>query len=362
MNMVLVSVLAFIFAIGILVAVHEWGHYIVARMLGVKVLRFSVGFGRPIWMRRGGPDQTEYCISSLPLGGYVKLLDEREGPVAEHDRGRSFNSQPIAGRIAILLAGPLMNFFFAVVAFWVMFQVGVPGLAPVVGKVAPDSAAAVAGLVENDRIVAINGYEVATWEGTLLGLLDAVLEDSSIRIQVSGDLNGKGERDLRLDAGDRIAELTEPGALLPGLGLQIWSPVLEPVLSEVESGGSAAAAGMMAGDRVLAADGEVMPDWESWVNFVRARPGQQVEVSLLRDGVSLDMLLLVGSVEEDDGGTVGRIGARVEVPDDLYEGFRAAQRYTGLMGLEKAVERTWSMSALTVRMRDILHRSGWRHF
>jgi regulator of sigma E protease len=350
MNMVVVSVLAFIFAIGVLVAVHEWGHYIVARILGVKVLRFSVGFGRPIWMRRGGVDQTEYCISSIPLGGYVKLLDEREGPVAEHERGRSFNRQPIASRIAILVAGPLMNFLFAVLAFWFMFQAGVPGLAPVVGKVAPDSVAAAAGFHENDRIVAVNGRSVATWEGALLGLLDGLLEDSRISLQVSGDLNGNDERVLWLDAGDRLSELTEPGALLPGLGLETWSPTLAPVLGEVESDGSAASAGMIAGDRVLSAAGLDISDWAGWVEFVRARPGQRVQISVLRQGVPVDMALSIGSFKEDNGNTVGRIGARVEIPGDPYEGFRAEQRYTGLKALEKAVERTWSMSVLTVRM------------
>ncbi len=350
MNMVVVSVLAFIFAIGVLVAVHEWGHYIVARLLGVKVLRFSVGFGSPVWMRRSGPDQTEYCISSIPLGGYVKLLDEREGPVAEHERSRSFNSQSVFGRIAILVAGPLMNFLFAVLAFWIMFQVGVPGLSPVVGKVASESVASSAGLIENDRIIAVNGQAVSTWEGALLGLLDGLLEGGRVRLQVSGEINGNGERVLWLDAADRLSELTEPGALLPGLGIETWSPTLEPVLSEVEAGGSASSAGMRAGDRVISAEGQVISDWAEWVEYVRERPLQQVQVSVLRDGLPVELTLLIGAVAESDGKTTGRIGARVEVPDDPYQGFRAEQRYTGLLALEKAASRTWSMSVLTVRM------------
>ena len=165
MNTFFVSVVAFLFAIGVLVAVHEWGHYIVARLAGVKVLRFSVGFGKPIWMRRSGPDNTEYCLSSIPLGGYVKLLDEREGDVPDAELNRAFNRQPIASRIAILVAGPLMNFVFAIAAYWMMFVIGVPGLQPVIGDITEDSIASAAGLRSGDRIVEVGPQAVSTWEG-----------------------------------------------------------------------------------------------------------------------------------------------------------------------------------------------------
>jgi len=347
--MFFISVLSFVFAIGVLVAVHEWGHYIVARMAGVKVLRFSVGFGRPIWKRRRGPDQTEYCISSIPLGGYVKLLDEREGTVSPEDRHRTFNSQPIVARIAILVAGPAMNFLFAIVAFWCMYQVGVPGLVPVIGQVESGSIAAEAGVRDGDRIVAINQRPVATWEGAALGLLDAILEDPAVQIEVSGQQSNGGSRVLSIDTGDRIGELTEPGALLPGIGITPWSPVVAPVIGEIVAGGSAEAAGLQAGDLVLSADGDAVTDWSGWVQYVRARPNQDVQVIVRRDEAELSFSLRIEEAE-DEGQLIGRIGAGVSLPDDLYAGYRAEQRYTGLDGLLKAVQRTWSMSELTVRM------------
>ncbi len=349
MNMVVVSVLAFVLAIGVLVAVHEWGHYIVARLVGVKVLRFSVGFGKPLWRRRSGPDQTEYCISSIPLGGYVKLLDEREGQVASHERHRTFNAQPIPGRIAILVAGPLMNFIFAVAAFWCMYQVGVPGLAPLVGNVEQGSMADVAGLRDGDRIVAINDQPVATWEGTVLGLLDAMLENPGVTLELRGSQGEDRSRQVRLDTTGKLAELTEPGALLSGIGVSVWSPVIEPVISEVVSGESAAAAGMQVGDRLLYAGDQPIADWTEWVEFVRSRPGASVPVTVERDGIEKLLTLDIAAVA-DEGDVIGRIGAGVTIPDDLYAGFRAEQRYTGMAGLRKAVQRTWSMSELTVRM------------
>ena len=349
MSMFFISVLSFVFAIGVLVAVHEWGHYIVARMVGVKVLRFSVGFGRPIWKRRRGPDQTEYCISAIPLGGYVKLLDEREGTVDPQERHRTFNSRPIWARIAILVAGPAMNFLFAITAFWCMYQVGVPGLAPVIGQVESGSIAAEAGIRDGDRILAINQRPVATWEGAALGLLDAILENPTVQIEVSNQQNKLASRILSINTGDRIGELTEPGSLLPGIGITPWSPVVAPVIGEIVAGGSAEAAGLQVGDLVLSADGVTMQDWSGWVEYVRARPNQQVQVIVRRDNAEIGLSMLIDEAE-DQGQAIGRIGAGVSLPEDLYAGLRAEQRYTGLDGLIKAVQRTWSMSELTVRM------------
>lgn len=348
MTGILTSVLAFLFAIGVLVAVHEWGHYIVARLVGVKVLRFSVGFGNRIWSMRGGPDNTEYCLAAIPLGGYVKLLDEREGSVPQHELHRAFNRQSVAGRIAILLAGPLMNFIFAVVAFWCMYLAGVPGLTPVVGSITQDSIAAEAGLEANDRIVAIDGAPVATWEGAVLGLLDSLLNGDRIAVEVK---SAAGETSLRyLEIAGQVSQLTEPGALLPGLGIAPWSPQLEPLLGEIVPGGSADEAGMLPGDLVLATDGAPIASWSDWVDYVRASPGAVVTVDLLRDDQLRQVTLNIGTAVSEQGATIGRIGAGVRVPDDPYAAYRAEQRYSVLPALAKAVQRTWSMSALTVRM------------
>src|SRR5210317_1887834 len=177
MSSLLVSILAFSVAITVLVAVHEYGHYWVARRAGIKVLRFSIGFGKPLWRRRFGSDDTEFVFSAIPLGGYVKMLDEREAPVAEHEKARSFNQASVPWRMAVLVAGPLANFIFAIIAYWVMFMAGVPGVKPVVGTVEPGSIAAEAGLRDGDRIVAVGDRDTPTWEAAMLVILDDMLDD-----------------------------------------------------------------------------------------------------------------------------------------------------------------------------------------
>lgn len=342
------SVLAFLVAIAILVAVHEWGHYIVARMAGVKVLRYSIGFGRPLWLRRWGPDQTEYCVSAIPFGGYVRLLDERDGDVDPAELDRAFNRQPVMARVAILFAGPALNFVFAVLAYWVMFVSGVPGLKPVIGEVEAESMAAVAGLVENDQLLAVGERPVATWDGTVIALLDELLGHGDLRLEVLG-ADGV-TRAIVLPTASRVAELTEPGALFSVIGLRPWSPAIEPVLDEVMADGAAEAAGLLAGDRILSADGVPVSRWSEWVELVRGKPGEVIAVEVQRDGQTLPILLQVGELASESGETVGRIGASVQVPPDLYAGMRATQRYAPLAALSAAGEKTWNMAALTVRM------------
>ncbi|MEE4185921.1 MAG: RIP metalloprotease RseP [Gammaproteobacteria bacterium] len=348
MTSILMSVLSFLFAIGVLVAVHEWGHYIVARLVGVKVLCFSIGFGRSLWSRISGPDQTEYRIAAIPLGGYVKLLDEREGSVPAGDQHRAFNRQSVSSRVAILSAGPVMNFVFAIVAFWCMYLIGVPGLKPVVGAVAPDTPAATAGLQRDDLIVAVAGRPVATWEGAVLALLDGVLDAERIAVEV--DRPGAGTQLVYLSTGRRVSELTEPGALLPGLGMQPWAPQLEPVLGEIMADGSAAEAGMQSGDRIMAVGDLPLNSWGDWVEFVRASPGELASVTIERDGQLRQLPILIGTVLNEAGEEVGRIGAAVRLPEDPYAEYRARQQYGAMAALEQAVTRTWSMSVLTVRM------------
>jgi regulator of sigma E protease len=348
MNTVLLSICAFLFAIGVLVAVHEWGHYIVARMAGVKVLRFSIGFGRPIWTRRAGPDATEYCLSAIPLGGYVKLLDEREGDVAEHELSRAFNRQPIIARIAILVAGPLMNFVFAIVAYWAMFLVGVPGMQPIVGDVDPTSIAGEAGLRSGDRIISVGQQSVATWEGSVLAILDNMLSTEHVSLIVEGE--GGQERQVELSLIGKVSELTEPGALFTGLGLKPWSPSLDPVLGDLTPDGSAQASGLLVGDRVLSAEDSPITDWTDWVEFIRERPNQSVNILIERAGSKLRLDLAIGEAVLEDGTLIGRIGAGPLVPEGFFEQYRSEQHYGPLAAISVAVARTWNMSDLTVRM------------
>ncbi len=347
MSQILTSLLAFVVAIGLLVAIHEYGHYIVARALGVKVIRYSIGFGRVLWSRHSGADQTEYCLSAIPLGGYVKLLDERDCAVTFAERGRAFNRQSAAARIAILSAGPLANLLFAILAYTVMFISGVPGMKPVIGPVADDSIAAAAGLREGDRIVAVGDRSVFTWETATVAMLDGMLADGAIRLSVA-DPSGD-ERLITLRTAGQESELTEPGQLFARLGLKPWSPEPEPVIGEVIPGGPAERAGMLAGDRILLADGKPVTTWTGWVKIVRARPGERLDVTVRRGESEVRLTIEVASESTADG-RVGRIGAAVSLPGDLLEGMRAEERYGPVEALVRATGKTWEMSSLTLRM------------
>jgi regulator of sigma E protease len=347
MSQLLTSVLAFVVAIGLLVAIHEYGHYIVARLLGVKVLRYSIGFGRVLWSRRAGPDDTEYCISAVPLGGYVKLLDERDCAVTFAERGRAFNRQPATFRIAILSAGPLFNLVFAVLAYTVMFVSGVPGMKPVVGDVAEGSLAGRAGLRAGDTILAVGGRQVFTWEGATVAILDGMLADGTIRFTVT-DATGN-QRPVALPTAGRESELTEPGRLFASLGLEPWSPEPEPVIGELVPGGAAEAAGFEPGDRILTADGREIATWGEWVELVRGRPGERLDVTVRRGEAEVRLGVDVASAQTADG-RIGRIGAAVRIPEGLLEGMRAEELYGPVEALVRATAKTWEMSALTLRM------------
>ncbi|MDG2154691.1 MAG: RIP metalloprotease RseP [Gammaproteobacteria bacterium] len=348
METIFISIVAFVVAIGILVAVHEYGHYIVARWCGVKVLRYSIGFGKPLMTWRGkDPDQTEYCISAIPLGGYVKLLDEREGDVDPAETDRAFTRKPVSSRIAILAAGPLMNFAFAIVAYWTMLIIGVPGVQPIVGEVTENSIASRAGVESGDRILMVGNDSVSTWDGAILFILDELLADEPIAMKVVGDQGNA--RQLQLDVSGRITDLTEPGKLFDVLGFKPWAPVVPALVSEVTPGGPADLAGVLPGDLVVSADGELIGSWVEWVDYVRARPGQNITMKLDRDGIVLDVNAVIG-IAEEDGQSFGRIGMATRPPADLAEKYISNQRYGVSAALGEAVSRTWAMSALTVRM------------
>jgi regulator of sigma E protease len=343
---ILTSALAFIVAIGVLVAVHEFGHFWVARRLGIKVLRFSIGFGRPLW-RRNGADGTEYWLSAIPLGGYVKMLDEREGDVAVEDLPGAFNRQPPWKRIVVLLAGPGFNFLFAIAAYWLMFVAGVPAMKPLVGAITPDSPAAVAGLQAGDRIVAVGGTRTDTMMDAQLELLKSIVPGGRATLELEG---ASGERrSVEIAAAGDTHELTEPGAMFPGLGIGLWRPEIPAVIGEVLPEGTASAAGLEPGDRVLSAEGQPVRDWTGWVEFIRERPGETVELLVERDGARRSMTLLIGAADEE-GRRVGRIGAAPRVAPELWDPVRTEQKHGPLAAVGAAVGETWRMSALTVTM------------
>lgn len=342
MGTVLGSALAFIVAISILVAVHEYGHYIVGRWCGMKVLRFSIGFGKPIWMRVSGPDRTEYCISSIPLGGYVRFLDDREGPVEPADEGRAFNHRPVWQRIAVLVAGPLFNFLFAIVAYWALFIYGIPTVVPAVGDVEPGSYAAEAGLENGDKIVAINDRPTPDWESTLLAMLDQLVATGRIDVTLE-DPDGDS-RTATIDVGDDRTRLTEPGMLFDGLGFKPWQ--FPAVIGKVESDGAAAAAGLEPGDRITAINGEPIGNFSDLVAQVGPRPGETVELRYERDGVSEAVTLVLGSADRD-GQQVGMLGVR---SSDASGDYVYLRKFGVFDSIGRAIDRTWASTVFTVKM------------
>lgn len=340
-----ISLIGFIIAISVLVAVHEFGHFWVARRLGIRVLRFSIGFGKPLWRRRFGVDDTEFVVAALPLGGYVKMLDEREAPVAEPEAARAFNRQPLWVRSAVILAGPMFNFLFAIAAYWLMFVSGVPGVRPVVGEVTPQSVAAAAGFREQDELLSVAGRQTPSWDAATLELLDAALARDSVEIQVRAP--DDRQRVLVIDFG-AVSNALDKGGLLQNLGLAVWRPTVPAVIDRLVPGAPAEQAGLQPGDRVVAVDGASVASWSEWVERVRARPGETLRVRVERDGQPLEVSLVPRAVQEK-GVTIGQIGAYVREPEGLGENMRTEVRYGVLESAGKAMLKTWDMTALTVR-------------
>jgi regulator of sigma E protease len=337
------SLLAFIVAISVLVAVHEYGHYIVGRWSGMKVLRFSIGFGKPFWTHVGaGEDRTEYCISAIPLGGYVRFLDSREGIVESRDEGRAFNQRPIAARIAVLLAGPAFNFLFAILAYWALFVYGIPTLKPAIGEVAPESVAAQAGLTEGDLIVAVGDVETGDWESALVAMLDDIVSEGQVNLRLE-DKDG-GTRNAIIDVDGDRARLTEPGMLFEGLGFEPWQP--PAVVGEISEGGAAAAAGIQPGDRIVSIDGIALRTFAELRDLVAARPGIDVPVEIDRGSTRVTVEIVIGTVERD-GVLVGQLGVSAAADSRDYFYLR---KFGLLESIPRATERMWQSAVFTLRM------------
>jgi regulator of sigma E protease len=336
----------FVVALGVLVAVHEFGHFWVARRLGVKVLRFSIGFGRPLLRRTSRCDGTEYVLAAVPLGGYVKMLDEREGDVPAAQRHLAFNRQALWKRSAIVAAGPLFNFAFAIVVFWGLLVAGETGDRPLVGEVAPGSAAAAAGFAPGDEILEVGERPTPTWEAAVFALVAESLDAEDLPVQVR-DVSGR-EVERRVDGAD-LADLPEGLAIVSALGLSQARPLLPPVIGEVIPGGAAEAGGLRPGDRVLSTDGEPVATWQAWVDLVRAHPEQSVRVRVQRGDAQMDLTFTPRRADER-GKSVGKIGAAVEVSEALFGGYRTLVRLGPLDALGAAVGKTLDLSWLMLRM------------
>ncbi|WP_106478948.1 sigma E protease regulator RseP [Phytohalomonas tamaricis] len=336
------NILAVIVVLGLLVTIHEFGHFWVARRCGVKVLRFSVGFGKPFWSRtdRHG---TEYALAAIPLGGYVKMLDEREGDVPPEQLEQAFNRQSVWKRIAIVSAGPIANFLLALVAYWVMFIYGASTVAPVIGQVSPDSPAARSGLEPGQEIVAVNDEKTPSWSEVNLKLV-AAIGASQLDVTVR-DEQGQGVERHRVAVRDFMAR-QDPPQPLATLGITPWQPETAPVIGEVIDEGRAATAGLQKGDRIIAVNDHPLDQWATFVEQIREHPDVALTLTIERDGQRRQLSLTPDSRNLENGQTIGYIGAAAE-PGHWPEKYLRELRYGPLEAIGQAAHKTGEMTLLT---------------
>ena len=344
------SVLGFVVAVSLLVAVHEYGHFWAARKLGFKVLRFSVGFGPALWRRVVGADRTEYVLAALPLGGYVKLLDEREGPVDAAEVSRAFTRRPPWQRILVLLAGPGFNFAFAILLLWgMLWIVGSPDVRAVVGGVAAGSPAARAGLRADDEIIRLDGADVQGRGDVVLGLIDAMSGDGVTRLAVRSASGAERELELRVDDPAERRALTEPSALMRGVGMRFWSQPVPAQIGRVLPAGPAEQAGLQVGDLITAIDGQPIGDFVAMSEALAVRSNRDVVIRYERRGVSATTTVRT-SADLVDGREVGRI--RIETPPSapLPDSMIVHRRFGPVQALGESLQRAWDMTVLQAKM------------
>jgi len=342
----MMTILAFVGAIALLVVFHEYGHYWVARRCGVKVLRFSLGFGKVLYSKRFRGSATEWTLSAIPLGGYVKMLDEREGEVMPDELAMAFNRKPVLQRMAIVVAGPLANFLLAIALYWMVFVLGVPGLKPIVGEITPASPAAYAQLQTGETIVSIDGETIPSWQELRWRLLDKALQQSTIGIE---GINASGitlYHQLDLSS---ISAKDLDGEFLDKVGLKLFRPVLLPVIGKMTADGVAQAAGVREGDVVLRADGVAVAHWEDLVRVVSAHPGRSVTLDIQRGEQMLSITLTPRSTVEA-GVTVGKIGAGPKVNEAEWQALLNEVSYGPVEAMQQSLRKTWDTSIISLKM------------
>ena len=346
---ILYSIAAFIVAIGVLVTIHEFGHFWVARKMGVRVLRFSVGFGKPIWSWTSPKEGTEYAIAAIPLGGYVKMLDEREGNVDPVDLDEAFNRKSVGKRFAIVAAGPIFNFIFALIAYYLIFVTGVSGFKPIIGEVPEDSAAYSAGLQRGDIILAVNDVEVASWERLRFALLDHSISGEAVRLLVRNESQQMSEKTLEMNGVNALQdERVDPAT---ELGLTVWRPDIAPTIEEVLPDGAAQDAGLLKDDEVVAIGQTQIKNARQWVDLIRANPGRTISLQVRREGSIIELPITPRSRTES-GETYGYIGVRnrVDIPEEVRQQMTVTERYGFLGSIPESMQKTWDMTWLTLRV------------
>ncbi|MBL0165806.1 MAG: RIP metalloprotease RseP [Propionivibrio sp.] len=350
---------AFALILGVLIVVHEYGHYLVARWVGVKVLRFSVGFGRALISKRIGRDGTEWALGMFPLGGYVKMLDEREGDVAPEELHRSFNRQSVWRRMAIVAAGPAANLLLAIFVYWGLFWYGTEELKPILGTPVAASPAAASGMQSGERVLKVGGELVQTWQDLHWVLIRQAVDQDSIEFEV---INPRNEITIRhLDVSSARAGGWE-GDALARLGISFYRPRIPPVLGKISPDSAAAAAGLQAGDEILMIDDKPVTAWPDVVQNVRNSPGKTLDFEIQRQGDRLFIEITPVPVEEG-GKKIGRIGASVRDTGASRSEMMITVRYGLISALGKAIYETWDKSVFSLVMigKMITGEVSWRN-
>jgi regulator of sigma E protease len=352
----MLTLIAFIVTIGILVTVHEYGHFQVARWCGVRVLQFSVGFGKPLWRRKFGRDQTEFVLAAIPLGGYVRMLDENELKIqqgkgtevvaySEPERTRAFNRQPVWKRMLIVVAGPLANLLLAVALYWLLFMQGTTGIKPLIGEVTPGSLAEKAQLTQGELILSIAGEPVRTWSEARWIMLEKSLDGAPVKIET---LIHQHEHHVHELSFEGLGEDVEAD-VLGRLGLQTYQPKIAPVIGQVLAESPAEKAGLLEGDRLLSVDGIAVQYWHEAVPIFQSQPGKTMTVEVLR-GEEKRRLKITPDAAEENGKQVGKIGAAAKTDTDALQGLLVKTDFGVWPGLKAAVKKTWDTSVFSLKM------------
>lgn len=350
MTSVLISVAAFIVALGILITVHEFGHYWVARKMGVKVLRFSIGFGKPLlrWVR--GEDKTEYVIAALPLGGYVKMLDARENAeIAEADRDHEFTQKPLYARFAIVFAGPLFNFIFAFFAYWLLFVAGITGVKPVIGSVLPDSLAAHAGIESGEQIRQLDGEPIQTWEQFSSHLIQIAVDGGRVQLQLSRSEDGVF-RQVELSIPQKME--IQPALLMREVGLSPQGPDYENIVDSIADGSAAQQAGLQAGDRITMINTTPIANWQGLVEIIRANPGVSLALIVERgEDHQQHNLSVIPARIDVQGKEIGQLGVRPRsLSEQAWAPYLTEQRYGVIESIAQSLQRIIDTSVLSLKM------------
>ena len=346
MNEILHAIAFFIISVGVLITFHEFGHFWAARFFDVKILRFSIGIGRSIYTKRFGKDQTEFSIGFLPLGGYVKMLDDREGKVVEEEKKREFNSKPIWQRFSIVLAGPVFNFIFAIFIYSIIYSIGVNALKPIIGDVEPSSISEESGFVKGQKILSINGAKTPTWPTVIDSLVKHTISGNTVNIVLESDSK---KQNLSLDLSKIKIDKISDGKLLNELGLSVIKLKIPPIIGMIEENGPAKASGLHKNDKIIAVNGNLIESWGEWVSIIRQNPNELLNTEVLRNNQTIYIELTPENFQAD-GTSIGRIGAGPSINDELYDSYFTLEQYSLHLAILRAFDKTWEMSVLTLKV------------